>query len=327
MAAPQMYAVNNQWLGIAVEATPGTAVNPTIYIPLQNPQWAPKPTYLKDNSLVGSPWMYRDEVLGVIYYEFTMKMFLFADVWPFIMRSLLGTTDTVTGTTSPYTHTVGLLNNTTGSQPITLTVTWFDGHVVQQIAGCMVSKVDIAMKVDAAVEATIAFIGATNTSPSLSGNTYNAYHLMPSWATTFLLGTSQSYAVEEFDLNIERWTKPVFGAGQQGPRSVFQGPGRASGKYLCFFDTNDALAPNLNADSLARTQLATKVTFLDTVTNYTIAFQMSTTQFEDPTEPSDKEFLGSAANFEALGNSTDAISTGISGIKSITTNSLSSPAA
>ena len=48
-------------------------------------------------------------------------------------------------------------------------------------------------------------------------------------------------------------------------------------------------------------------------------------QLEDPTLPSDKEYLGVAANFEAIGNSTDATS-GISPAYCITVNAQSAAA-
>ena len=327
MAAPAMYAVNNQYLGLAPEVTYGTPVNPTIFIPLKNPAWAPKPTYLKDDSLIGSPVMYRDEVLGVIYYEYTHKMYLFADIFPYLAVAILGGTDTVTGTTAPYTHTVKLLNSASvGSQPPSFTVTWFDGKNVHQIAGCILSKLMISMKVDGPVELDLTWMGQAETNPGTTSNSYNSEHLVPGWDTTILLGTSQSYAVEEYDVTIERNnTKAIFGAGQQSPRTVFAGPARVSGKYLCFFDNNDPLAPNIVADSLTRDQLVNYVTFTDPTTTHTVQIKMDAVQLEDPTLPSDKEYLGVAANFEAIGNSTDATS-GISPAYCITVNAQSAAA-
>ena len=97
-----------------------------------------------------------------------------------------------------------------------MTVSYFDGGHGWYAPWTQITKLDIAMAVDAAVEGTVASIRLPFTSQSLSGNVYNAEHMVPSWDTSVMLGTLVSSAVESLDISIERMNSaPIHTAGQQ----------------------------------------------------------------------------------------------------------------
>jgi len=324
-AAPSIPATENAWIGYAAESTPGTAVTAALWTPLHDPAWVPKQTYLQDVGLRGDPSMDHDDVLGVASAEMGWKTNLFADAWPYLFLGLLGS-DNVTGTTAPYTHTHTLLNNTTGSQPPSLTVSYFDGGHGWYAPWTQLTKMDIAMAIDAAIEATIASITLPFTTQSLSGNTYNAEHMVPSWDTSITLGTLTSVAVESFDCSIERMNSaPIHTAGQQSAHANFAGSIRVTGKFAFVYDNNDNIAPNVITEGLERLQQRLYVVFTDPVTSHTVALQMTTTQLEDPKLEVGKSYLGVSSNFRAVANATDA-STGTSPLKVICTNGQSAPA-
>lgn len=326
MLAPAIPATENAWLGLAPEVTAGTPVNPTIFSPLMDPAWVPKQTYLQDIGLRGDPTMDHDDVLGVRSATYGWKTNLFADIWPYYMLNLLGT-DAVTGTTAPYTHTSGVINNTTGSQPPSLTLSYFDGGHGWQLPWSMLNKVDIAMAIDAAVEATMSAICLPAASASLSGNTYNTEHIIPSWDTAITLGTIVSTAVESFDCSIERLnSEPIHTAGQQNAHANYLGPIRVTGKMMFVYDNNDGIAPNVLTEALERLQQLLSVVFTDPVTSHSITLQMTTAQLEDPVVTAKKSWLEIETGFRAIGNSTDAVNGGTSPIKCITSNAQSAAA-
>ena len=321
-ASPSIPATENAWIGYAPETTPGTAVAAVIFSPLHDPAWVPKQTYLQDVGLRGDPTMDHDDVMGVQSATMDWKVNLFADSWPYLFLGLLGT-DVVTGTAAPYTHTHTLLNNTTGSQPSSLTVSYFDGGHGWYAPWTQITKLDIAMAVDAAVEGTVASICLPFTSQSLSGNTYNTEHMVPSWDTSVTLGTLVSSAVESLDISIERMNSlPIHTAGQQAAHANYAGPVRVTGKFAFVYDNNDNIAPNVITEGLERLQQRLYVVFTDPTTSHAVALQMTTTQIEDPKVEPGKSYLGVSANFRAVGNATDA-STGTSPVKSIITNAQS----
>jgi hypothetical protein len=247
------------------------------------------------------------------------KTNLFADAWPYLFLGILGT-DVVTGTVAPYTHTHTLINNTTGSQPPSLTISYFDGGHGWYAPWTQITKLDIAMAIDAAVEATVASITLPFTTQSLSGNTYNAEHMVPSWDTAVTLGTLTSSAVESLDISIERLnSQPIHVAGQQNAHANYAGPIRVTGKLAFVFDNNDNVSPSIVTDGLTRLPQRLYVVFTDPVSSHTVALQMTTTQVEDPKLEVGKSYLGVSCNFRAVGNATDA-STGTSPLKVVIQN-------
>lgn len=116
---PTTYASARQFVSVALEATPGTAVAPTNTMIVKKLDWEDKPKWLDDNGWRQwmSPLAGRQE--GPIINEFSMSGDFFGDVFPFVLSNLFG--DLVpTGTTgSPSTTLAALTPLPTPGSPVT----------------------------------------------------------------------------------------------------------------------------------------------------------------------------------------------------------------
>lgn len=93
-----IYPQNQEWVGIAREATPGTAVNPTFTVPVDKPEPDNKPTMLEDKSLIGSMAMDGPVVEGTQIADYTMSGNVFLDAIGFAIHNVMGDY-TATGST------------------------------------------------------------------------------------------------------------------------------------------------------------------------------------------------------------------------------------
>src|ERR1700733_5856435 len=124
------FLVPNGTTGFVKEVTRGTTPGSgtVFYVPITDPVVAPMINWIKDEALRGSPVDLYNVVPAARHDEFDHKSWLYADTFPFYMNALLGGVDTVTTTTSSYSHSIPLLNNAaTGSQPASYSICNFDG--------------------------------------------------------------------------------------------------------------------------------------------------------------------------------------------------------
>ena len=152
--------IRDSYMGLVVEATRGTL--PTggtpVYIPVTSPQVTPMQTFLRDEAFRGSPTVVYDQVQGVRHDEYDAKFYLFADTFGNLAKSILGGTDTVTGS-SVYTHNIKLLNSaSTGSQPQSYSILDFDGANYFTMTGAQADSLNITFGAEAAADATVKFM-------------------------------------------------------------------------------------------------------------------------------------------------------------------------
>jgi len=110
-APPATYASLKRVLGVAKEATPGTPVNPTMFIPFTKFDWNDKPTWLMDQGVRGV--MANDSfavIQGVEVGEIDFEGPAYADTVGFLLGNLLGDV-TATGTATAPTGTLSALSN------------------------------------------------------------------------------------------------------------------------------------------------------------------------------------------------------------------------
>jgi hypothetical protein len=317
---PVDYLVANSFFGLGAETTWDTPVMPGFWIPMLDPKWTTKLKWLPDEALYGSPAHNRDQVPGPRYDEFSIKHSMYQDSIANFLRAALGSTDTVTGT-GPYTHTIGLLNSpTTGSQPPSYTIDYFDASQTRQLAGSRLNTFTLTFGADVAVEAVSTFVCMPETDVTLPTQTLSTAHFVPGWDMVLDLGTVQSAVIVSGELSIERQTEAIFTAtGQQAPHNVFAGPIIVKGKVKFVLEGGDATFAN----SLVRDQFVAKLIFTDPVSAAAITFQMSAFQFMNPVLDISKKWLQVDAEFSAVDNSADALS-GLSPLKAIVVNSQAS---
>src|SRR3982074_2996186 len=92
------------WMGFAFEATVGTAVAPTLFVPVMNFKPRDIPQFTRDEALAGNPAKLRGEYQGEIDSAVDFEAYLYPEI------------------VGPFLAAFGLLDNTTGSNPYTHTL-------------------------------------------------------------------------------------------------------------------------------------------------------------------------------------------------------------
>ena len=304
MAGPFLTA--NSYLGMVIETTEGTLpTTGTVYwIPVTSPQITPNQMFLRDEALRGSPTMVYDQVQGVRHDEFEFKTYLFADTFPTLVRSILGSTDTVTGS-GPYTHKIKVLNTpSTGSQADSLALTF---------------------GAEAAAEATVKYMANPYTSYTSAPTVFatqslSSEHMIPAWDTAITIGGTSYTNITTGELTINRKTQPIFTLGTQAPYNLFAGPIEVTGKFTMVINsTSDVFSTGSSAYGLTRSPEAISITLTDPNdatggTQHSANFTMSAAQISNIKRTRGKEFTELEIEFTANANSTDA-STGYSPIQ------------
>ena len=321
----------NSYLGILQETTRGTTppAGTPVYIPVFSPQVTPMQTFLRDEALRGSPTTVYDQVQGVRHDEYDAKFYLYADTLPWLVTSVLGGNDAVTGT-GPYTHAIKLYNNATnGSQPRSFSIMDFDGANYFVMTGAQADSLAITFGAEAAAEATVKFFANPYTSSTTAPTPFTSLslsteHMIPAWDTVIsVAGTTFTY-ISTGELNLARKTAPIFTMGTQAPHVNFAGPLEVTGKFTAVVDSNaDTWSTTASATALTRSPQTVVITMTDpNDTGHSFAVTMTSVQFQDVKRTRGKEYTEVEVSFTANANATDA-STGYSPIATTTINGVS----
>jgi len=154
-----MTAVQNSvrsYIGIAKEATKGTPVAPTDYIPVMAGSLKPVNIIdpLFDEGLRGSIVKNYNYIPGRTRSTFDYSGAAFADTIGYPIAGVLGT-DITTGGSAPYTHEIALLNQSTvgsDAQPISYTLTDFSAVDVRSYSGIQFSDFSLKFNADGLLE-------------------------------------------------------------------------------------------------------------------------------------------------------------------------------
>jgi hypothetical protein len=314
----------NSFLGLGIEANRNTAAASPTFIPITAPQVTPMQVFLRDEALRGSPTTVYDQVAGVRHDEYDVKGYCYADSFPILLRAILGGTDTKTGTGPTYNHAIKLLNdNTTGSQPPSVTIKDFDGATAFQMTGAQMSELSLTFGAEAAAEWNAKFVGNPYTQIATPSASFTPASFVPGWdITTSIAGTNLAY-IAEGEIRFARNAAPVFTMGTQAPRVNFAGPLEVTGRLLAVVETTSDIFSNAtNGYALFDGPQATVITLTDPVSSNTIAFTMTKAQFSDVKRQRGKSYVEVEVNFTANANSTDA-SSGYSPISTVTVNNIS----
>ena len=315
----------NSYAGWAVESVYGTAASISTFTPVTSPKVTPGVTWLDDSDFRGSPVMHYDQVQGVFKANYTAKTFTFTDVYPNLLRAALGSTDTVASVgPSKWSHTIGLLNSpNTGSQAPSYTIINDSVDATYQMVASRLSTLGLTFASNAAVENTFEFICNQPTALGASVSyavTESTQHLVPAWSCSASIGGASVAVVEQVSLDIKRNATQIYTLGQQSAYSNFQGPIEVSGKATLIVEQGETYWAN----ALVRDQQQFLIQLLDPQTNYTILFQMSAVQLENPVINQGKAWVELDLDFTSVANTTDQVTGGYSPLKTIVTNGISS---
>ena len=315
------YLTANSYWGCAVETTYGTPASVSTFTPIDSPKISPTLTWLHDTAFRGSPVMNYDEVPGVRHDTFDGKTYMYSDVYPNLIRAALGSSDTVASVgPSLWTHTIGLNNQPNlGSQAPSYTIINDSVDNTYNMTGSRMVNMSVGFNADAAVETTFQFQGnAASVVASVAVNE-STQHIIPAWNCAASLGGAAISVVESATLDIKRNTSAIHTLGQQQPYLNYQGAIEVSGSLGFVLIAGSTLWAN----ALVRDQQQLLLNFVDPVTNYAILFQMSTIQLEDPIIDQSKNYITVQSKFTAVANATDVTTMGLSPIKAVATNGVS----
>jgi len=305
-------ASSRSYVGIAKEATKGTAVAPTDFIPVSKDSLKPADIVdpLYDTGLRGSNVMNYAYVTGRTRSTFDFGGAVFADTIGYAIAGLMGSVAT-TGASAPYTHTISLKNSLTSStetQPISYTLTDFYAVAVRQFPGCQFSDFSLKFNADGMLEMDTKSTGwasATTTDPT---PTFSTVLPTPVWRGTVSIGGSTITTAMEGNIDMKRAVTPIYGiSNTQNPYQVFLGALEVTGTIKFVMDADTQLTNFLN-----NTQPAIVLNWAYGTGATAVQIQATISKGAYTTAVIDRgdDFVTVTIELNGQGNTTDAGSTG-----------------
>jgi len=239
------------YLGIAKEATRGTAVAPTDFIPVMKDALKPvdivDPLY--DTGLRGSNVLNYNYIPGRTRSTVDFGGAVFADTVGYAIAGVLGSVAT-TGASAPYTHTISLFNSLASGgdvQPISYTLTDFYAVDVRSYPGCQFSDFSLKFNADGMLEYDAKSTGFQSETVSDPTPTFSTVLPTPVWRGTVSIGGSAVSTAMTGNIDMTRPATPIYGiSNTQDPYQVFLGPLEVTGKITFVMDNDSQLLNFLN---------------------------------------------------------------------------------
>lgn len=239
------------YLGIAKEATKGTAVAPTDFIPVMVDSLKPVDVIdpLYDTGLRGSMVTNYNYIPGRTRSTFDFGGHVFADTIGYPIAGIMGSVAT-SGASAPYTHAVTLLNaSATGAdaQPISYTLTDFYAANVRAYAGIQIHDFSLKFNADGMLEYDAKGTGWASATASTPTPSFSTVLPTPVWRGTVSIGGSAvSYTIEG-NIDLKRPVTPIYGiSSTQNPYQIFLGPLEVTGKLNFVMENDTELTRYLN---------------------------------------------------------------------------------
>jgi hypothetical protein len=314
---------HRSYIGLAKETTKGTAVTPTVFIPVIANSVKPQDKYgpLYDEGLRGSLVKNYNYIQGRANSTFDFSGAAFADTILYPIAGVLGE-DVVTGS-APYVHTISVKNSATAAadaQPSAFTITDFYAANVRAYAGMQFSDFSLKFNADGLLEydaKATGFVSATASTPTPSFSTILP---TPVWYGTVSVGGTQISNSTVGNIDIKRPVTPIFGiANTQNPYQVFVGATEVTGK-ITFLMENDTQLTNY----LTNTQPALVFNWTQGTgaTQTQIQATMTKGAYTLAVIERSKDFVEVLVDINAQGNLTDAGTVGYSPIKWVIKNAV-----
>jgi hypothetical protein len=239
------------YLGIAKEATRGTAVAPTDFIPVMKDSLKPvdivDPLY--DTGLRGSNVLNYNYIPGRTRSTVDFGGAVFADTVGYAIAGVLGSVAT-TGASAPFTHTISLFNSLASGgdvQPISYTLTDFYAVDVRSYPGCQFSDFSLKFNADGMLEYDTKTTGFQSETVSDPTPTFSTVLPTPVWRGTVFIGGSAVSTAMTGNIDMTRPATPIYGiSNTQDPYQVFLGPLEVTGKITFVMDNDTQLLNFLN---------------------------------------------------------------------------------
>ena len=303
---------HRSYVGIAKEATKGTAVTPTDFIPVIASSLKPQDMVgaLKDVGIRGSMVTDFAYIPGRKWSTFDFTADAFPDTIGYALTGVMGAVST-TGSTAPYTHTISLKNaSATGAdaQPSAYTCTDFYAAGVRAYPAQQFHDFSLKFSADGLLtydaKAT-GFVSATASTPTPSFSTVLP---APVWQGTVSVGGSTVSNAVSGNIDMKRSVTPIYGiSATQNPYSVFVGPLEVTGK-ITFVMEDDTQLTNF----LSNTQPAIVLNWAYGTGATAVQIQATITKgaYTAAIIERGNEFVEVTIDLDGIGNTTDAGSTG-----------------
>jgi hypothetical protein len=315
------------YLGIAKEATKGTVVAPTDFIPVAKDSLKPvdiiDPLY--DTGLRGSNIVNYNYIPGRTRSTVDFGGAVFADTVGYGIAGLLGSVAT-TGASAPYTHTISLKNSLTSGaddQPISYTLTDFYAADVRSYPGCQFSDFSLKFNADGMLEYETKTTGWLSSAVADPTPSFSTILPTPVWRGTVSIGGSAVSTGMTGNIDMKRNVTPVYGiSSTQNPFNVFLGPLEVSGKITFIMEDDTELTRYLT-----NTQPAIVLNWAYGAGAAAVQIQATITKgaYTAAVIERGDDFVKVTVDINAQGNTTDAGSTGgFSAIKWVLQNAKAS---
>lgn len=222
MANPAVLLSRLGFAGFGKETTQGTAVAATFYPQLETIKGEFVPEYIDDDSIAASAGKIRGVYQGQYDSTFEVGGFCYPDtIGNFLVAA--GFADSVTGSSSPWTHTFKM--PAAGTQPPSYTITWQTGeNGASSVAypGCTLDTLDFTIDNKGAIKYSAKFKGWAPVSFAKPTPTFGSINPFINYQVLGSVGGASSATLLKASVNIKRNTEAIHTAQQvQNPYLVF----------------------------------------------------------------------------------------------------------
>jgi hypothetical protein len=300
------------YIGIAKEATKGTAVAPTDYLLVNKDTVKPVDVIdpLYDQGLRGAMVENYNYIPGRTHSTFDMGGVVFADGIGYALTGIMGACAT-TGASAPYTHTISLKNSLAAStdvQPLSYTLTDFYVAGVRTYAAQQFHDVTLKFSADGMLEFDAKATGNLSATASAPTPTFSTLLPTPVWQGTVTIGGTQVSNAISGSIAMKRPVTPIYGISQtQDPFQVFVGALDVTGDFEFIMEANTELTRYLT-----NTQPSIVLNWAYGTSAAALQIQATITKGAYTAAAYDRgdDFVKISVSFNGLGNSTDAGASG-----------------
>jgi hypothetical protein len=315
---------HRSYVGISKETVKGTPVAPSFFIPVTASSLKPVDFYgpLYDEGLRGSLVKNYNYIQGRSRSTYDFSGPAFADAIGFPIAGLLGE-DVITGSTPPYTHSIGLKNSATvaaDAQPAAYTLTDFYGANVRAFAGMQFHDLDLKFSAEGLLEYDAKATGFASTGATTPTPSFTTQLPLPVWTGTVSVGGTVISNAIMGNIAMKRPVTPIYGiSNTQNPYQVFVGALEVTGKVTFVMEADLQLT-----NYLTNTQptLVFNWTTGSAATLVQIQATMTKGAYVVANIGRGKDFVEVAVDFNAMGNLTDSGTVGYSPIKWVNKNAI-----
>jgi len=304
---------SRSYLGIAKEATRGTAVAPTAFIPVAVSKLKPVDVIdpLYDEGLRGSVVKQYAYIPGRTRSTFEFGGPVFADTIPWSIAGMLGTV-TTTGASAPYTHLITLENSATTAaetQPTAFTLTDFYAADVRAYAGSNIHDFTLNFSAEGLLEYDSKATGWLSSSASTPTPSFTTVTATPVWQATVTIGGSSVSNAVDGSIHMSRPVTPIYGlSNTQNPFQIFVGSLEVSGSLKFVMENNTELTRYLT-----NTQPAITITWNNGGAGAALTEIKATITkgaYHSAVIDRSKDYVEVAVDLTGIANSTDAVTAG-----------------